>query len=281
MALPANLVVENGAFYDSKGDDAGVAARIKCIAPIGYGDVTPANWDPAVTKAIDLLTLELDAGTTVDPDDALSSGTIVITDTMTLADLQALVNATTYWRMTLVGGLPTDLLQTDGTIDFVDLTADKDCATEIGSALCWDVSVVEEMNNSVCIENGGIGFGPFTARHTEITAPLSGRETPDAVSNPAEIFNAIERVNFLSGFTAECTFGSGAAAITVYGVLPDGTTRTLYTEAVTTTETAQSKSFTDPLVGLPGERIIVNVAGAEVTAVTELTVMGGWGRLRR
>ncbi len=280
MSQPANLKVDNGSFFDSVGDDSGIAYRMKCIAPIGYGDVTAANWDPSFTTAINLWTFQLDDGTTVDPDANLSSGTIVIADTDTMAILLAKVNATTYWRMVLVAAVPADLIQTGGSIDLVDLTSDKDCATEVGSAAKWDVSVTEEMNNVIGIENAGIGFGAFTARHTELTAPKSGRETPDKVSAPAEIFNTVERTNFITKIIVTVTY-TGAVTVKVWGVSPAGVVRVMHSQAAAATTVALTITFTDPLVARPGERIIVNAAGADLTAVTLLSVWGGWGRLLR
>ncbi|KKK81554.1 hypothetical protein LCGC14_2812290, partial [marine sediment metagenome] len=89
------------------------------------GAVTGTLWDPAMGQATVTTTLSLDVGTTVDPDDALTTGTIVFTGADVTSTLfRAAVDATERWRFQPLGVIAADLIYVHSgtTMNILDIT---------------------------------------------------------------------------------------------------------------------------------------------------------------
>lgn len=294
--LPDNLNVHVGAFAESYADNLNPACIVKYIGPRTYlvsGVATAVDIN--VLLATFDVTFYLHHGSahlddTTYSADGVGIGTagVILSDAgapddYTFADFQAAVNASTNWRCTLLGALPTDNFYTHvGTlqtcVDIADGTNSTNSDNEIGAVFYFTNDILDFAAACVGLEAAGSGFGPFLSRHSASSAVLRARRDVDNLGD-GEV-QVLDRVNFITRIAATATFaGGGNATLTIYAVDSSGNVRTVYTESGAATTVEHAFAPEAAIVSLPGERLVAQYAGGTLT-VGAIEINGGWGVLR-
>lgn len=274
--LPENFVHERPLAVEITADDTCVAARIKAL---------PTSWDdPQITFATTSLTFYSDYGETTKDETIGTAGVITISDDDTFAELQATINASRYWRMTLVAALPDDTVRASSTNNILDITGDSTeaeaCASEVGTPLELDTSVVKHASACIGAESLPSTF-PFMTRRsdaenwTQIDVDEwehTGRAV--AWSRPRDYAAGI-----VSIYTANAAITAGT--LKVYSVHQDDEDSDDYVLVRSLTGGTDGSSSTDEpnyLNSENGERLVVRYEGSAITTPT-MRVQGVLGRI--
>lgn len=149
----------------------------------------------------------------------------------------------------------------DGTIIYLDESV------HLGKVVC--VGVESDTYTA--------GFGRFLTRATAATV----HQVVDVTDDIPRIVSLIDTVNYISEIYAANSAAGGVGAITVYAVNGREEERTLWSAAGPASGGAATHDLSaDPLVGLPGERLIVAYVPTTSSTSPILNVKGGIGTLR-
>lgn len=277
MVYASNFIPESDLSVEVTADDTCVAARIYCL------DKTFA--DPQITFATTSLTFYTNYGTGAVTDSTIgTAGVLTIADDDTFAELAALVNASTYWRMVLVAALPDDTVRASEVNNVIDVVADsadaKACASEVGSPLEFDTSVVKHC--SVCLGAESLGSEyDFLGRRSDADArgPLDITDWELAGGRHARLRDYAAGIVSIYTANAEITAGT----LKVYSVHQNDQDSTDYHLVRSLTGGTTGSSATDSpdyLHSRMGERLVVRYAGSAITTPT-MRVIGHLGRLEQ
>lgn len=275
---PDNMVYDEPQTVEVTADDTCVAARIKAL---------PVSWDdPQITLAATSLTFYSDYANTTKDETIGTAGVITIANDDTFAALQATINASRYWRMTLVAALPDDKVRDSDTNEIIDVTADSTdaeaCASEVGSPLEFDTSVVLHASACIGAESLPSKF-PFMTRRSDAENWKEIDVTDwEYAGGGVRWWRSKDYAALIQSiYTANGAITDGT--LKVYSVHQDDEDSDDYVLVRSLTGGTDGSSTTDTttdLVSVPGERLVVRYEGSAITSPT-MKVMGALGRLER